>query len=292
MTLAPFAFELIEPGDPPLDFCLWRYAPPCKPVADAIRGVNLLYMAAMVAGGDATCRELVASLRGALGPFRTVWGVKWHDGSVSAEFYFYDYERTARALPFSRIAQAFAPVADVQVTVDEALPYFMASIEVPLAASGGRAAVLAADIYVGNPDDRGISSGMCHEVGPGGTRLKNLYYFFDAQNDWGSFLAKAACSAHVPMGSVSPDDVFPEWLREARVAVVANKQLSDGAYFSGIGIDALVRFMETFAYPPALVVYACENRDRLAHLMFDVGYDYRVENGRVIFGKSSIYNVL
>ena len=34
------------------------------------------------------------------------------------------------------------------------------------------------------------------------------------------------------------------------------------------------------------------NAPRFGHLQFDVGYDYRVEAGRLITAKSSFYNVL
>lgn len=294
MTLArtEFPIERMLADDPLRDFCLWDYVAPRPAAADAISGVNLLYASATMAGSINAYRDLVATLRQAVGPYRTVWGVKWHKGLASAEFYFYDYARTERAVPFKQIAAAFAPVADVHVCLDEALPYFMASIEVPLSVRAERHQVQAIDIYVGNPDESGISSGLCYEVADDEIQFKNLYYFFDARNDWDSVLAKAACSAHVPLGSVRAEAVFPNWLREARVVVVANKRLNDGAYFSGIGVDALIRFMEHFDYPVELVCFARENRDQLAHLLFDVGYDYRVENGHVVLGKSSIYNVL
>lgn len=292
LALCDFPIERMRADDPFRDFCLWDYVPPRPPAADAISGVNLLYAAAAISDSAHDYRDLAVTLRRSVGSFRTVWGVKWNSGIASAEFYFYDYARTDRAVPFKHIAAAFAPVANVTICPSEALPYFMASIEVPLAVPAQPPEVRNIDIYVGNPDESGISSGLCYEVAEDAIEFKNLYYFFDARSDWDSVLAKAACSAHVPLGSVRAEAVFPNWLREARVVVVANKRRTDGAYFSGISVDALIRFMEQFAYPDELVSFARENRDRLAHLLFDVGYDYRVENGRVVFGKSSIYNVL
>lgn len=291
MQVASFPMEFARLHDCSRDFCLWDYRPPSRPAPDGIRGVSLLYAAASTCSDAEALAQLVANLRALLGDFATVWGLKWLDGSLSAEFYFYDYRRTERQVSLERIAQAFAPLADVEVWVDEAIPYFMASVEVPLSAGGARHTVEVADIYIGNPDETGISSGLCYEAGPGGIRLKNLYYFFDAQSSWDAVLAKAACSAHIPMGSVDCSAIFPDWLREAQVAVVANKPLNDGAYFSRIGVDALIRFLREFSYPAELVDFAITNRDQLSHLLFDVGYDYRVADGRVVFGKSSIYNV-
>jgi hypothetical protein len=291
MSLGGFEPERARPGDPPVDFCLWAYDPPAPVHPGSLAGINLLYAAAEQGGGLAAYRALAASLRRAVGPFRTVWGVKQDGERLSAEFYFYDYARLERATPFARIAAAFAPVAEVTVAVDEAIPYFMASIELPLPIGPGAARIAAADVYIGNPGG-GMTSGICYEASEAGLEMKNFYFFFDAQADWEAVVAKAGCSAHVPFGSIRPDALFPEWAREARVAVVANKRRHDALYLSGIGVDALLAFLRRFRYPAALIDYAAQRRDAFAHLQFDVGFDYRVEDGRLVTGKSSFYNVL
>jgi hypothetical protein len=289
LAIAP---ELATADDPPVDFCLWAYDPPAPMRRGDLRGVNLLYAAAELRGCQDAYRRAASALRAELGAFRTVWGVKKNGATLSSEFYFYDYERLERAASFARIAAAFAPVAEVAVEVDQAIPYFMTSIELPMAPGALPARIEAADIYIGNPGS-GVSSGICYEVGQGGrTELKNFYFFFDAQADWDSVVAKAGCSAHVPFGALEPDELFPDWLRAARVAVIANKRYHDSVYFSGVGIDALIRFLRRFEYPQALADYAEANRAAFGHLQFDVGFDYRVEGGRLITAKSSFYNVL
>ncbi|HEX3756787.1 MAG TPA: hypothetical protein VHV26_17090, partial [Rhizomicrobium sp.] len=72
-----FAAEPARAGDPALDFCLWPYDLPSPRHATSLAGANLLYAASAEAGClDAYC-SLTESLRAALGPFRSVWGVKW-----------------------------------------------------------------------------------------------------------------------------------------------------------------------------------------------------------------------
>jgi hypothetical protein len=286
-----FAQEMAAAADAPVDFCLWAYDPPQPVRPGSLRGVNLLYAAAELTGCLDPYRRVATSLRTSLGPFRTVWGVKMNGEALSTEFYFYDYERVDRAAPFARIAAAFAPVAAVIAPVDDATPYFMTSIELPMTPDALPARVDRADVYIGNPGS-GVSSGICYEAGPGGMELKNFYFFFDAQSDWDSVVAKAGCSVHVPFGSLTPEALFPDWLRGARVAVIANKRHYDSVYFSGIGVEALIRFLRHFGYPGALIGYAEANAAGFAHLQFDVGFDYRVEAGRLITAKSSFYNVL
>jgi hypothetical protein len=42
-------------------------------------------------------------------------------------------------------------------------------------------------------------------------------------------------------------------------------------------------------FPPELIAFVRENRERLDHLLFDVGYDYRMENGKIQIVKSADY---
>src|SRR6185503_9693661 len=84
-TLA-IAAELATADDPPVDFCLWAYDPPTPMRRGDLRGV------------------------------------KKNGAQLSSEFYFYDYERLERAASFAAIAEAFAPVAEVAVEVDQAIP--------------------------------------------------------------------------------------------------------------------------------------------------------------------------
>jgi hypothetical protein len=290
-AVLPFAAERARTGDPALDFCLWPYDPPAVPHAASLAGVNLLYAAAAQAGCLEAYRGMAAGLRAALGPLRTVWGIKWDGTALSNEFYFYDYERLARAHSFAHIAAAFAPHCAAAAPVDARVPYFMVSVETPMGAHAFPARAARADIYVGNPGSQ-VSSGICYQVDGSGTEMKNFYFFFDARKDWDAITAKAACSALVPFEGFPFDAVLPPWLRDCRVIVVANKRRHDAVYFSGISIAQLVRFLKTFGYPPALTAYAEREMDNLAHLTFDVGFDYRMEDGRLVVLKSGFYNVL
>jgi hypothetical protein len=286
-----FAPERTVAGHPALDFCLWPYDPPAAPHAASLGGVNLLYAASAARDCLESYQIVTTGLRQALGPFRTVWGVKWNGAALSTEFYFYDYNRLERAAPFVRIAEAFAPLAEVNAPVNDGVPYFMVSLELPMAPRAFPARVGDADIYVGNPGSQ-VSSGICYQVSAAGTELKNFYFFFDARTEWDSIAAKAACSAHIPLADFPLDTVLPPELRDCRVIVIANKRRHDAAYFSGIGIRQLIWFLKRFQYPRDLIAYAEREEKNFAHLSFDVGFDYRLEEGRLVTSKSSFYNVL
>ena len=69
----------------------------------------------------------------------------------------------------------------------------------------------------------------------------------------------------------------------------ATEQDRDGVYFSRIGIGGLIGFLRRAGFPDAIVQFAEENRGRLDHLLFDVGIDYRMEDGEIRMIKSAYY---
>jgi hypothetical protein len=68
-------FEYTTEQDPSLNYCLWPY-PPQAPVEDKFRSINLLYQTFDYTGIDARAAAIVEAIRDAIGPFRTVFGVK------------------------------------------------------------------------------------------------------------------------------------------------------------------------------------------------------------------------
>jgi hypothetical protein len=80
-------------------------------------------------------------------------------------------------------------------------------------------------------------------------------------------------------------------LRECQIIVVSNKQHRDGLYFSRISVDQLLVFLERMRYPEEQVRFVTENRGKLDHLLYDVGFDYCVENGSLKIVKSAWYGV-
>jgi hypothetical protein len=74
--------------------------------------------------------------------------------------------------------------------------------------------------------------------------------------------------------------------------VVANKKHHDGVYFSRIRIDQLIWFVERLGYPQAIRDFLRQHRARLDHMLYDVGIDYRMVDGRLEIVKSAYYGVV
>lgn len=282
-------FEYATEQDPSLNYCLWPYAPPA-PIEDKFRSINLLFQSFDHAGIDPRAFEIVEAIRDAIGPFRTVFGIKLLDDRLAWEFYFYDYRRRQRAVSMTRVLDTVRPFMHSDIVPNENLPYFMFSIDLNDNLASGRAPLDVVHMYVGNPGST-VSSGIAYGVRTTGIVLENFYFFFDAASQRDQIAGKVASSA-VFDDTILPIEavVAPELMR-CRTVCVANKQTHDCIYFSGVNVGQLIWFMNLLAYPAAVVEFVMRNRARLDHLLFDVGFDYRVENGRLRFLKSGYYGV-
>jgi hypothetical protein len=277
--------ELCAADDRFLDFCLWEYAPATPPVGK-LRSINLLLNSLLP--GSARGVELIHALRQSLGPWQTVWGIKREGGRTGWEFYFYDYARLARTLAIPRVLAAIAPWVACGVPSSETLPYFMFSLDLDLADLGPGARLDEIDVYIGNPGSL-VSSGICYALTAESTRLKNFYFFFNAQTQRQEIVDKIFSSAYLDRPAFDIDEVLLPQLRNCQTIVVANKSDRDGVYFCRIDVRQLLFFLERFDYPSRQVDFVRANLARLDHLRYDVGFDYRVVGGRLQLIKSAYY---
>ena len=170
MTLSPPP-ELTTDEDRFVDYCLWEYIPTI-PFANKLRSSNLLWHSLAAGGADPRIAAMSRALRDALGPARTVWGVKLAEGRLSWELYFYDYERLERRRPIARVLDVIRPQLDCALRYPDGRPYFMFSIELDDAVVA-RGRLDAIDIYVGNVGSS-VSSGICYGLTAGGLALHNF----------------------------------------------------------------------------------------------------------------------
>ena len=282
-------FEYATAGDPALNYCLWNYSP-AHPAEDKFRSVNLLFQSFDYAGVDARAYELVEAIRDAIGPFRTVFGIKLLPEAIAWEFYFYDYKRSEREVSAARVLDAIAPFAPSAVRVNENLPYFMFSLDIDAQLASGNRGLDVVHMYVGNPGST-VSSGIAYAVRAGRTTLENFYFFFDAKSQLEAAADKIRCSAYFDATRIAIEEVLLPELRTCQTICVANKQTHDCVYFSGIDVDQLRFFLQRFAYPVPVQRFVADNRARLDHLLFDVGVDYRMEAGKLVTLKSGYYGV-
>jgi hypothetical protein len=282
-------FEYATSQDPSLNYCLWPYQAP-GPAEDKFRSVNLLYQTFAHAGIDATAFAIVDAIRDEIGPFKTVFGIKLASGRLAWEFYFYDYKRRKRAVSISRVLRAIHHYMPTSIQPNENLPYFMFSLDLNDALATRTALLDVIHMYVGNPGSQ-VSSGIAYAVREDSIALENFYFFFDARTQLADAAGKIGSTAVLDDTVVQIDAVLRPELRRCQTICIANKQSHDCIYFSGVDLSQLQWFLEWLRYPPAVTEFVRINRSNLDHLLFDVGFDYRMEGDQLRIIKSGYYGV-
>lgn len=269
------------------DFCLWPYSPPASP-NNKFRSISQLFNSFYHMGLDDRYYDLIETIRQGMGEFQTVWGAKLLDNDMRWELYFYDYRRRERERSMTRLLDIIRPFIKCDVPVNENLHYFMFSIDLHAGSFDGAGELDEIHMYIGNPGST-VSSGICYSLKKNETRLENFYFFFDAKKETEDIIAKTGCSGYVDFTTTGIDQVILPELKRCKVIVVANKQANDSIYFSGINIDQLIFFLKRMSYPDPVIYFAENNRGMLDHLLYDVGFDYRMEGQELVILKSGYY---
>lgn len=275
------------------DFCLWEYRRQA-PAEGKPRSAELLRQSfADVELGDRGER-LCATLRDRIGPFRTVWGIKWDSLEVTWELYFYDYARRRREVSLDLVRSTLdglvALPSNAKVLGDP--PYFMCSVEFDAAALAGEKTASEVSIYV---DDAGFdgNSGRSYRLTADGPMLRNTYYFVERATGMRRVHDLVASSMH--LGAAA--DRLAAWTGRYRgsdgaMIVVASKAWTDGLYYTRIGCDSLATFMADLGFPKTLLGLL-ERADRpFDHLLFDIGFDVQLSASGPEVRKGAIYGVL
>lgn len=289
MSKPGFELELTAPDDVQFDYCLWEYAP-LAPTKGKLRSVNLLHNSFTAQNLGPRAAELVEAIRRAFGHSRTVWGVKQESGRISWELYFYDYARQQRTRSVTRLLEVVKPWIACDLQVNEACDYFMFSIDLDHALLNQGARMDDLQLYIGNVGST-VSSGICYEVTKDALTMKNFYFFFDVRTQARQIVDKVCSSAYLDLSRFKPDMVLWPELRDCQTIVVANKRKHDGIYFSRITIDQLLFFLHKLQFPAEQIAFAEQYRSGLDHMLYDVGIDYRMEEGAIRVLKSAYYGV-
>jgi hypothetical protein len=282
-------FEYATAEDVFFDFCLWEYQP-LTPCQNKFNSSNLLFHSFEVAGLDQRIFDLIRAVREGIGVSRTVWGVKQLGEEIRWEFYFYDYRRRERERSITKVLEIIRPFIRCEIKANENHHYFMFSIDISDDLISKTRDLEEIHMYIGNVGST-VSSGICYSLKNEGTRLENFYFFFDVKTQGDEIFGKVVSSAYIDTTVIKIDQILWPEMRDCKVIVVANKQGNDAVYFSRINVEQLIFFLKKMRYPVKLVSFIEGNRSKLDHLLYDVGYDYKMEGKDLMILKSGYYGV-
>ena len=236
--------------------------------------------------------SIVKEIRDAIGPWKTVWGVKLDGSIVTWELYFYsyrnkDWRRTLTSL--SRVLRLYFKIpAFVEMSL-ECQPYFMFSVD------------LSDDIFRSKKIDSvhlymygrlGMPQGNSYFCDHEGMHFENHYNFFRMPQEIRQFIHQVKYSVVLGQDSVSflKHGLVRQLMPCYRICV-AHKKDKEGIYFSRVNVVQLLYFLEHFSYPGHIVDFIRYHKEKLGHLLYDVAFDCTLGPQGPIFGKSSYYGV-
>ena len=106
-----------------------------------------------------------------------------------------------------------------------------------------------------------------------GLHAAEQFFVFDVSLSGITFVEKRDNRYREQVNASKTMQGVAELLRDCKVIVVANKQLNDSVYFSGIDAGQLLYFLKRLNYPVELVAFIESNKACLDHLQFDAGFD-------------------
>jgi hypothetical protein len=283
---APRPLTLTGESDRYFDYCLQPYQPR-RPTPGKLRSENLLWRSVDLAQASPELEPCLRSLGAAAGRDLTVFGIKHHEGRLWWELYFYDADRGAGALRSSQAPAAARPRLEFKVEPRDALPYFMFSFDL----FPDLRPVEVLNYYLPAYQVQGGRSYKLFRDGR--MELDNHYRFYHPKLEVEPMLHDLRTSALVDWSRVPLSQaLLPELFACNRICV-AKKRSADALYSSGIDVDQLLFFLRRFGWPAALTSWVEQERARLDHLRFDVGFDF-VADGQAGLSatKSSIYGTL
>ncbi len=274
--------ELVEPGEPLHDYALLPYEP-LGPSAGQLRSVNALYQCLALAGVETEGARLVELVRAGLGPHRTVWGVKWHalERRMSVELYFYRRQHQAENLSIEMLATTLKPVVELRSELGRPVAWHMFSVEFRPDQLRGESPT-AARIYL-------QGSGTSYAVEGDELVLENFYTFHDSKKHIEIILQRVQECVHAPSRDEELAKLIPPQLFRSHHICVAHKRKADAIYFSRVDTSQLQFFLERFDWPEELRAWVDVNLVRLAHLYWDLGFDFRRVHDDVETVKSGFY---
>jgi len=289
MTGTRFEPEYASPNERLMNYCLAEYEAVGQS-AGMLRSSNLLFQTFENNTDSVKQFHLVKLIRSAFGDSNSVWGVKWDGKEIRREYYFYDYRRRFRERSISLFLEAISSMADCSIPINENLHYFMFSIDIDQRLFADSAKLNEIHMYMGNVLSRG-GSGICYSLTESGKRLENFYFFLDAHKEIESIILKICSSAVVDVDRHNVGIILWPELVNCRIICIANKQQNDCIYFSGITVHQLLFFLKRFKYPPEIITYIESNKAQLDYMLYDVGFDFRMEEGELVIVKSGYYGI-
>lgn len=254
------------------DYILTDYQPLRDP-AGGLHSCSALNYVLRAYGVSQSVWDGLRAVRGYLGADETVWGFKTDiEGNLGLELYFYN---TSRNQPSNKkqvtgLSKLLDPFMKIDSRVDESIPYFMCSLDLPM----GPEATSANNfhVYVAGERLRDGYDGISYLVDGDLLRLENYYTFYRTKEQLHD--VKNRLGASIRSGdNDSQARLMPTRLKRCYSICYATKPRHDALYFSRISTEQLSEALALHFPGPSAALFG-QHAEAFGHLCWDIGFDF------------------
>jgi hypothetical protein len=289
-----FEPEYCKSSDKLMNYCYNEYIP-ATPIEGKLSSVNLLFNSFEQSPEKDKFVKLVNDIRSSIGSGRTVWGLKMTGSTLSWEFYFYNYFQPD--LNMSDVLKSMSGIVrcDFELPSNKNIVIYSFDIDERAVHSG---MIERAHVYtdtasgVTDSPDGLIRTVMTYILTKNDVTKGNFYCVYsDHARQMKSIVRNSTHSVFCSPNNVRHADIIWPELIKCRNITLANKPRADGIYFSGLSVDQFIFSLKKLGYPDNIVSFVESNRNKLDHMKYDVGFDYRSENGNLKIVRSGFFGL-
>ena len=261
------------------DYILSDYQPRVDP-AGRLHSSTALFSILRAIGWRESIYPILARYRAMLGEDETVWGLKTDvNGNLGLELYFYNFDRNSPSnkKQVTTLRDEVRDIVDIKAEVDEALSYFMCSVDLHPRMIEENFRPLF-HVYMHGERLRDGYDGISYRVEQKDMILENYYTFYLANEKRNEVWDRVQASIRSG-DQESQEKLFPHQLARCHTICYATKPRHDALYFARISTQTLAQSIRKY-FSSRVADYFTEYQDLFAHLNWDVGYDFRLELGQ------------
>jgi len=257
--------------------------------------------------------DRIVEIQATLGVSRTLFGLRFEDGILSLEFYFYHPKKFEKHT-FEHLKKLFNPYMKTpfeKETLEDG--YFLISYNLQNETIDGLNVYymqLDPSLPTEEFEDTGImvnpviaGIGISYYFKPEQPLLerRNTYYgYTNCVRDFYEVMEQiyACCLNLFPEENPRNANKFlalpylyerDKYTRYIHPYCLAQKEDAMGLYFLSLSINQYIIFLKYHEYPAAFIEAIELEKDKLAHIKFDVGLDFYLRNGEFIIKKTSYF---
>ena len=225
-------------------------------------------------------KEITRNLTGDRTSYNIVWGIYNRKGSLSYKYYIYPNVHT-----FQKDIYNIMKVVSSSIEVNEEL--------VKIDEGYDRFSFILGDKVNNIELSRNTNSnnGFTRIWDGKNQAISEKYSIFYSKNIKGDLVHYTEIPKFLKNHKIEKyqDIIFKYGMPKFSIRLAEKSSKQFNIQYCGLKIDDFITFLKEFKFPKVLLTYMNQEKENYEHLYFDVGYDFKIEKGKIKFEDSAFY---